>query len=77
MGLHIRAFKDWEQLAEPAKTWIELRRMIQEAFQQRLNATAPTAGHQGYAPALPFQQNACGALAANDSDDESTEAVAI
>ena len=56
--------------------WIELRRMIQEAFQRRLNATAPTAGHQGYAPALPFQQNAFGALAANDSDDDSTETVA-
>jgi len=32
-GLFIRAFKDWEQLAEAAKTWIELRRLIQEAFQ--------------------------------------------
>ncbi len=76
-GLYIRAFEDWDQLAEPAKTWIELRRMIQEAFQRRLNATAPTAGHQGYAPALPFQQNAFGALTANDSDEEdSTETVA-
>ena len=50
--------------------------MIQEAFQRRLNVTAPTAGHQGYAPALPFQQNAFGALAANDSDDDSAETVA-
>jgi hypothetical protein len=65
-GLYIRAFEDWDQLAE----------MIQEAFQRRLNATAPTAGHQGYAPALPFQQNAFGALSANDSDDDSTETVA-
>jgi hypothetical protein len=31
-GLYFRAFKDWDQLTEPAKTWIELRRMIQEAF---------------------------------------------
>ena len=75
-GLYIRAFEDWDQLAEPAKTWIKLRRMIQEAFQCRLNATAPTTGHQGYAPTLPFQQNALGALAANDLDDISTETVA-
>jgi len=74
-GLYIRAFEDWDQLAEPAKTWIELRRMIQEAFQCMLNAAAPTAGHQGYTPTLPFQQNAFGALAANDSDDDSTETV--
>jgi hypothetical protein len=77
MGLYIRAFEDWDQLAETAKTWIELCRLIQEAFQYRLNATAPTAGHQGYAPALPFQHNAFGALAGNDSDeDNSTETVA-
>jgi hypothetical protein len=50
--------------------------MIQEAFQQRLNATALTAGHQGYAPARPFQKNAFGALAANDSDDNSANTVA-
>jgi hypothetical protein len=76
-GLYIRAFEDWDQLAETTKTWIELRRLIQEAFQRRLNATAPTAGHQGYAPALPFQQNAFGALAGNDSDDDdSAETVA-
>ena len=56
--------------------WIELRRMIQEAFQRRLNATAPTAGHQGYALVLPFQQNAFGALAANDLNDDSAETVA-
>jgi len=76
-GLYIHAFEDWDQLAETAKTWIELRRLIQEAFQRRLNATAPTAGHQGYAPALPFQHNAFDALAGNDSDeDDSTETVA-
>jgi len=76
MGLIIRVFEDWDQLAEPAKTWIEFCRMIQDAFQRRLNATAPTTGHQEYAPALPFQQNAFGALAANDSDDDSAETVA-
>jgi hypothetical protein len=76
-GLYIRAFEDWDQLDETAKTWIELRRVIQEAFQRQLNATAPTAGHQEYAPALPFQHNAFGALAGNDSDDdESAETVA-
>ncbi len=54
MGLYILAFEDWDQLAEGAKTWIELRRIIQEAFQRRLNASAPTSGHQGYSPDLPF-----------------------
>ena len=33
-GLYIQAFEDWDQLAETAKTWIELRRLIQEAFQR-------------------------------------------
>jgi len=76
-SLNICAFEDWDQLTEPAKTSIDLCRMIQEAFQHRLNATAPTVGHQGYAPAHPFQQNAFGALAANDLDEEdSTETVA-
>ena len=66
-----------DQLTEPAKTSIELRRMIQKACQRRLNVAAPTTGHQGYAPALPFQQNALGALATSDSDEEdSTETVA-
>ncbi len=38
---------------------------------------APTAGHHGYAPALPHQQNAFGALANNaNSDDDSVEIVA-
>jgi hypothetical protein len=53
-GLYTRAFEDWDQLNEATKTWIELRRIIQDAFQRRLNASAPTSGHQGYAPALPF-----------------------
>jgi hypothetical protein len=38
-GLYIRAFEDWDQLLEPNKTWIELRWLIQDAFQCRLNAT--------------------------------------
>ena len=75
-GLYIRAFEDWDQLANAAKTWIELRRLIQEAFQRRLNTTASTAGYQGYAPALPFQQNAFVALAGNKLDEDSTERVA-
>ena len=38
---------------------------------------APTAGHHGYAPALPHQQNAFGVLANYaDSDDDSVETVA-
>ena len=47
-GLYIRAFEDWDQLAETAKTWIEFRQLIQEAFQRLLNVTAPTAG-----PSIP------------------------
>jgi hypothetical protein len=31
-GLYIRVFEDWDQLADTAKTWIELRRLIQEDF---------------------------------------------
>ncbi len=46
--------------------------MIQEAFQRRLNATAPTAGHHGYTPALPYQ-NEFGALSNEDVDDEDGE----
>ncbi len=68
-GLYVRAFKDWDQLLETQKTWIKLRRMIQDAFQRQLNAKAPTTGHQGYAPILPFQLNEFSALANNDSDD--------
>jgi hypothetical protein len=50
--------------------------MIQDAFQRRLNATTPTTGHQGYAPALPFQQNAFGALANDNSDNNSAATIA-
>jgi hypothetical protein len=32
-GLYVRAFKDCDQLLEAQKTWIELRWMIQDAFQ--------------------------------------------
>ena len=46
-----------------------MRCTIQKAFQRRLNATAPTAGGQGYAPL--FHQNAFAALKdASDSDNE-------
>ncbi len=75
-GLYVRAFEDWDQLLEAQKTWIKLRRMIQDAFQHQLNVTAPTTGHLGYAPALPFQQNAFGTLANDDSDDTSAATVA-
>ncbi len=50
--------------------------MIQEAFQRRLNATTPTTGHQGYAPAMPHQQNAFGILGQTESDDNSVDTVA-
>jgi hypothetical protein len=32
-SLYTRAFEDWDQLSEAAKTWIELRQIIQDAFQ--------------------------------------------
>jgi hypothetical protein len=59
-----------------AKTWIALQTMIQEDFQQRLDATAPTAGHQGYTPAMPHQQNTFRILGQNESDDNLVETVA-
>ncbi len=75
-GLYTRAFEDWDQLSEAAKTWIKLRQIIQDAFQQQLNASAPISGHQGYAPALPFQHNAFNALAADDSDKDTADTMA-
>jgi hypothetical protein len=33
-GLYTRAFEDWDQLGEASKTWIKLRRIIQDAFQR-------------------------------------------
>ncbi len=65
-----------------AQTWIMLRaliqesfqELIQESFQEQLSATALTAGHQGYALALPHRQNAFGALANSaDTDDASVK----
>ncbi len=49
--------------------------VFQEAFQQHLKATAPTAGHQGYASAMPHQQNAFGILRETtaNSDNESAD----
>jgi hypothetical protein len=73
-GLYLHPFKDWDPLLSQAQTWLALRAMIQESFQRRLNETAPTAGHRGYAPAMPFQQNAFSALAENDSDNKSLAA---
>jgi hypothetical protein len=67
-SLYIRAFEEWDCLLPGAQTWIELRRLIQEAFQHCLNATAPTAGGHGYAPA--YHQNAFGILGTNNSDNE-------
>jgi hypothetical protein len=59
-----------------AQTWIALRTMIQDSFQWRLNATTPTASHQGYAPTLPFQQNAFNALGESEDDNNNVETVA-
>jgi hypothetical protein len=71
-GLYVRTFEEWDRLLPAAQTWVTLRTMIQEAFQRRLNATAPTAGHHGYAPALPYH-NAFGALATEDDEDDDGE----
>jgi hypothetical protein len=49
--------------------------MIKEAFQHCLNTTAPTAGHHGYTPALPYQ-NTFGTLEAKDFNKESNNTVA-
>ena len=69
-GLYIRMFEEWDRLDIADQTWIALRQMIQESFQRRLNATAPTAGGHGYA-------NAFGALEeASDDDDSVATAVA-
>jgi hypothetical protein len=67
-GLYIRAFEKWDRLFPGAQTWIEFCCLIQEAFQRCLNATAPMAGGQGYAPA--YHQNAFGILGTNNSDDK-------
>jgi hypothetical protein len=53
-----------------------LRRHFERALQQQLNASAPTSGHQGYAPALPFHHNAFNALAADDSDKDTANTTA-
>jgi hypothetical protein len=70
-GLYLRPFEEWDRMLPQAQTWIALCALIQDSFQRQLNATAPTAGHHGYAPALPHQQNAFRALAndANTEDD--------
>jgi hypothetical protein len=64
-GLYTQPFEDWDCLMLGAQTWIALQTMIQEAFQQTLNAIAPAAGHQGYAPTMPHQQNTYGILGQN------------
>jgi hypothetical protein len=69
-GLYVRLFEEWDHLAPATQTWVALCTLIQEVFQRCLNATAPTAGHHGYAPTLPFQQIAFGPLAADDNDDK-------
>jgi hypothetical protein len=50
--------------------WMALQTLIQESFQQCLNTAAPMAGHHGYAPAQPFQQNAFGILGEEDDDED-------
>jgi hypothetical protein len=67
-GLYIGAFEEWDCLLPGVQTWIELHRLIQEAFQRCFNATAPMAEGHGYAP--ENIKNAFGILGTNNSDDE-------
>ncbi len=76
-GLYLHPFEEWDCLLPAGQTWIALRTIIQELFQQQLNLTTPMAGHLGYAPALPFQQNAFGALAGNDNSDNKSVATSV
>ncbi len=75
-GLYLRPFEEWDRMIPNAQTWTALRTMIQDLFQRCLNATAPTAGQQGYAPALPFQQNAFGSLEELEDDNNNVKTVA-
>jgi hypothetical protein len=77
-GLYIQPFEEWDRLTAQNQTWIPLCTMIQEAFQHRLNATAPTTGHHSYASVMLHQQNAFGNLGKMkaNSDDKSTDMVA-
>ncbi len=69
-GLYQRPFKEWDRLLPTTQTWIALQAHIQKAFHRCLNATAPTAGHHGYAPPHPNQQNAFGILGKDDDDNK-------
>jgi hypothetical protein len=75
--LYVQAFEGWDLLTNVDQTWIELQHITQEAFQWRLNATAPTAGHQGYAPAHPYIQKVFVALAEDEDNNDSADTVAI
>ena len=66
-GLYIRIFEEWDCLSAASQTWIKLHRMIQEMFQCRLNATAPTAGGHRFAPAF---DNVFGVLDDNSNDNK-------
>ncbi len=74
-GLYIQVFEYWDLLAPAKQTWIALRALIQTSFQGPLNAMAPTAGYNKYAPMLPHQQHGFGAIDTG-GDDESVETVA-
>ncbi len=71
-GLYQRLFEEWDRLLPTTQMWIALQALIQEVFQHSLNAMAPTAGHHGYAPAHPYQQNAFGILDKDNDDNKDT-----
>jgi hypothetical protein len=71
-GLNQRPFEEWDRLLPATQIWISLQALIQEAFQCCLNTTAPTAGHHGYAPAHPYQQNAFGIPGKDDDNNKAT-----
>jgi hypothetical protein len=75
-SFYTRPLEEWDRPQPNGQMWVALCALIQETFQRRLNATSPRAGHHGYAPVLPFQQNAFGALADNKEEESIAESMA-
>jgi hypothetical protein len=76
-GLYKRAFEEWDRLTHAEQKWIALHTLVQEAFQHRLNTTAPMAGHHGYAPAQPLQHNAFRVLAEDNNNNDASIAATV
>jgi len=70
-GLYQRDFEEWDRKAAADKVWINLKPLIQEAYQRRLNATGNTSGQNGYV------QNAFAVLEESDDDEDEDVAMVI